>query len=62
MAINLTVVCGIQEFQKYFFSDCEVLPLPSRKVFLNELAVRTSKVAEGVSDILAYINFAIWIC
>jgi hypothetical protein len=59
MTINLAAVCGIREFQKYFFSDGEILPLLSRKVFLDELAVRTSKVVEGVSEVLAYINFAI---
>lgn len=59
MAINLTIVCGIREFQKYFFSDGEVPPLLSRKVFLDELAVCTSKVVEGVSEVLAYINFAV---
>ena len=57
MTINLAVVCGIREFQKYFFSDGETLPLLSRKVFLDELAVRTSKVVEGVSEVLAYIKF-----
>jgi len=59
MAINLTVVSGVREFQKYFFSDGEVLRLLSRKVFFDEPAVGTSKVVEGVGEVLAYVNFTV---
>jgi hypothetical protein len=61
MAVHLAVVCGIRELQEYFFSDGEVSPLLSDKVFFDELAVGTSKVVEGVGEVLADVDFAVWI-
>jgi len=61
MAVHLAIVCGIRELQEYFFSDGEVSPLLSGKVLFDELAVGTSKVVEGVSEVLADIDFAVWI-
>src|SRR5258708_35614396 len=61
MAVHLAVVCGIRKLQEYFFSDGEVSPLLSRKVFFDELAVGVSKVVEGVGEVLADIGFAVWI-
>ena len=51
MAVHLAVICGIRELQEYFFSDSEVSPLLSGKVFFDELAVGASKVVEGVSEV-----------
>ena len=59
MTINLAVVRGVRELQEYFFSDGEVLPLRSSKVFFDELAVGTSKVVDGVGEVLAYVDFAV---
>ena len=59
MVVNLAVVCGIRELQKYFFSDGEVPPLLSSKVLFDELAVGTSKVVDGVGEVLADIDFAV---
>ena len=61
MAVHLAVVCGVRKLQEYFFSDGEVSPLLSRKVFFDELAVGASKVVEGISEVLANIDFAVWI-
>ncbi len=61
MAVHLAVVCGIRELQEYFFSDGEVSPLLSGKVFFDELAVGASKVVEGISEVLADVDFAVWI-
>src|SRR5260370_32463449 len=57
MAIHLAVVCGVRELQEYFFSDGEVLPLLSRKVLFDEPTVGTSKVVEGVGEVLANVYF-----
>ncbi len=59
MAVHLAVVCGVRKLQEYFFSDGEVSPLLSRKVFFDELAVGTSKVVEGVGEVLADVDFAV---
>ena len=59
MAVHLAVVCGIRELQEYFFSDGEVSPSLSRKVFFDALAVGTSKVVEGVSEVLTDRDFAV---
>ncbi len=59
MAIHLAVVCGVRELQEYFFSDGEVLPLLSRKVLFDEPTVGTSKVVEGVGEVLANVDFAV---
>jgi hypothetical protein len=59
MAIYLAVVCGVRELQEYFFSDGEVLPLLSRKVLFDEPTVDTSKVVEGVGEVLANVDFAV---
>ena len=61
MAVHLAVVCGVRELQEYFFSDGEVSPLLSGKVFFDELAVGASKVVEGISEVLTNIDFAVWI-
>ncbi len=61
MAVHLAVVCGVRELQEYFFSDGEVSPLLSRKVLFDKLAVGASKVVEGVGEVLADIDFAVWI-
>src|SRR5258708_25498699 len=58
MAVHLAVVCGIRELPEYFFSDGEISPFLSRKVFFDKLAVGTSKVVEGVGVVLAYGDFA----
>jgi len=60
-AVHFAVVCGVRKLQEYFFSDGEVSPLLPRKVFFDELAVGTSKVVEGVSEVLTNIDFAVWI-
>ncbi len=59
MAINLAVICDVRELQEYFFSDGEVSPLLSCKVFFDKLAVGASKVVEGVSEVLADVDFAV---
>ena len=59
MAINRAVIRGVRELQEYFFSDGEVLPLLSSKVFFDELAVCTSNVVDGVGEVLAYVDFAV---
>ena len=59
MAINLAVVCDIRELQEYFFSDNEVSPLLSCKVIFDELAVGTTKVINGVGEVLADVDFAV---
>ena len=59
MAVHLAVVCGIRELQEYFFSDSEVSPLLSGKVFFDELAVGASKVVEGISEVLTDRDFAV---
>lgn len=59
MAVNLAVVCGVRELQEYFFSDGEVSPLLSCKVFFDKLAVGASKVVDGVSEVLADVDFAV---
>ena len=59
MAINLAVVYGVRELQEYFFSDGEVSPLLSGKVLFDELAVRTTKVVDGVSKVLTDVDFAV---
>jgi len=61
MARNLTVVCGVGELQKYFFSDGEVSPLLSSKVFFDKLAVGASKVVESIGEVLADVDFAVGI-
>ena len=61
MAVHLAVICGIRELQEYFFSDGEVSSLLSRKVFFDELAVGASKVVEGVGEVLADVDFAVWV-
>ena len=61
MAVHLAVVCGVRELQEYFFSDNEVSPLLSCKVLFDKLAVGASKVVEGVGEVLAYVDFAVWI-
>ena len=58
-AINLAVVCGVRELQEYFFSDDEVLLLLSWKVLFDKLAVVTSKVVEGVGEVLADVDFTV---
>jgi len=59
MAVNLAVVCGVRQLQEYFFSDGEVSPLLSGKVFFNKLAVGASKVVKGVGEVLADVDFAV---
>jgi hypothetical protein len=59
MAINLAIVCGIGELQEYLFSDGEVSPLLSGKVFFDELAVGASKVVEGIGEVLTDVDFAV---
>src|SRR5258708_971066 len=61
MAVHLAVVYGVRKLQEYFFSDGEVSPLLSGKVFFDELAVGASKVVEGVSEVLTDVDFAVWI-
>jgi hypothetical protein len=61
MTINLAVVCEVREFQEYFFSDGEVLPLLSGKVFFYELAIGTPKIVDSVSEVLVYVDFTVWI-
>ena len=59
MARNLAIGCGIRELQQYFFSDGEVLSLLSCKVLFDELAVGTSKVVDGVGEILTDIDLTV---
>ncbi len=61
MAVHLAVVCGIRELQEYFFSDGEVAPLLPGKVLFDKLAVGASKVVEGVGEVLADVDFAVWV-
>ena len=59
MPINLAFVCGVRELQEYFFSDDEVLSLLLRKVLFDKLAIGTSKVVEGVGEVLTDVDFAV---
>lgn len=61
MARNFAIFCGVRELQKYFFSDGEVPSLLSGKVFFYELAVGTSKVVDGVGDVLTDVDLPVWI-
>ena len=45
----------------YFFPDSEVSHLLSCEVFLNEFAVSTAKIVDGIRKILADVNFTVWI-
>ncbi len=57
--INLAVVYGVRELQEYSFSDDEVSSLLLRKVLFDKLAIGTSKVVEGVGEVLTDVDFAV---
>ncbi len=61
MARNLAIGCGVRELQEYFFSDGEVPSLLSGKVLFDELAVGTSKVVDGVGEVLTDVDFPVWV-
>ncbi len=61
MARNLAIVCGVRELQEYLFSDGEVPSLLSGKVFFDELAVGTSKVVDGVGEVLTDVDLPVWV-
>ena len=61
MARNFAIVRDVGELLKYFFSDGEVPSLLSGKVFFDELAVGTSKVVNGVGEILTDVDLPVWV-
>ena len=61
MTRNLTIVCVVRKLQKNFFADCEVPSLLFCKVLFDEFATGTSKVVEGISDVLTDVDLPIGI-
>ena len=59
MTRNLTIVCVVRKLQKNFFADCEVPSLLPCEVLFDELATGTSKVVEGISDVLTNVDLPV---
>ena len=55
------MVCVVRKLSEDLFANDKIPSLLSGKVLLDELAIGTSKVVEGVGDVLTDVNLPIGI-